>query len=136
MRKIFLFFSVLLIAAALMAAPLKVAFIYVAPVGDGGWSTMHNAGRLHVEEVFGDQVVTDFIESVPEGAEAEVVCRGYAQRGYDLVFGTRFGYMDSMVKVAQAFPALFGHIIQMHGSMPDDAGGTRSEQDRRSALRQ
>ncbi|CCU86265.1 Purine-binding protein BAB2_0673 [Mesotoga infera] len=121
-RKIFLFFSMILIAAALLAAPLKVAFVYVAPVGDGGWSTMHNEGRLHLERVFGDQIVTDFIESVPEGAEAEVVFRGYAQRGYDLIFGTSFGYMDSMVKVSQAFPdSTFMHCS---GYMTTDNLGT------------
>jgi basic membrane protein A len=88
----------------MLAAPLKVAFVFVAPIGDGGWSFMHNQGRLYLEKVFGSDIVTDFIENVPEGAEAESVFRGYAQRGYDIVFGTSFGYMDSMVKVSKSFP--------------------------------
>lgn len=104
MKKLLFSLAILLVTLVVMAAPLKVAFIYVAPIGDGGWSFMHNKGRLHLEEVFGKDIVTDFIESVPEGSEAESVFRAYAQRGYDLVFGTSFGYMDSMVRAAKAFP--------------------------------
>jgi basic membrane protein A len=103
--KRFLFIlTLLLVTTAMLAAPLKVAFVFVAPIGDGGWSFMHNQGRLYLEKVFGSDIVTDFIENVPEGAEAESVFRGYAQRGYDIVFGTSFGYMDSMVKVSKSFP--------------------------------
>ncbi|HQQ55261.1 MAG TPA: BMP family ABC transporter substrate-binding protein, partial [Mesotoga sp.] len=104
MKRFLLILTLLLVTTAMLAAPLRVAFIYVAPIGDGGWSFMHNQGRLYLEKVFGSDIVTDFIENVPEGAEGESVFRGYAQRGYDLVFGTSFGYMDSMVKVSKSFP--------------------------------
>ena len=33
----------------------------------------HNKGRLAVEEEFGDKVETVFVESVPEGPDAERV---------------------------------------------------------------
>ena len=46
----------------------KVGFVYVGPIGDHGWSYQHNVGRMAVENAFGDQVKTTYVESVPEGA--------------------------------------------------------------------
>ncbi len=48
------------------ARPLKVAFAYVGPVGDGGWTYAHDKGRKAVENEFGDKVKTSFVENVPE----------------------------------------------------------------------
>ncbi|MEL6800334.1 MAG: BMP family ABC transporter substrate-binding protein [Pseudomonadota bacterium] len=84
--------------------PLKVGFVYVGPVGDYGWSYEHNEGRLAVEEAFGDRVETTFVESVPEGADAERVMTQMALSGHDLIFTTSFGYMDSTIAVAEKFP--------------------------------
>ena len=38
--------------------PTKVGFVYVGPIGDGGWTYEHDQGRLAVEEAFGDKVET------------------------------------------------------------------------------
>ena len=86
------------------AAPLKIAFVYVGPVADGGWSYQHNLGRLAVEKEFGAKVETTYVESVPETADAERVIRQLAARDNQLIFGTSFGYMEPMVKVAKLFP--------------------------------
>ena len=86
------------------AEPLKVAFAYVGPVGDGGWTFAHDNGRKAVEKEFGDKVVTSFVESVPESADAERVIRDMTGQGNKLVFGTTFGYMESMLKVAADNP--------------------------------
>jgi basic membrane protein A len=83
---------------------LKVAFVYVAPIGDLGWTWAHEQGRLMLEEEFGDKVETAYIENVPEGPDAERVIRDFAQKGYDLIFATSFGFMDPMVTVASEFP--------------------------------
>ena len=80
--------------------PLKVAFAYVGPVGDGGWTFAHDNGRKEMEKALGDKVVTSFVESVPESADAERVFRDLAGQGNKLIFGTTFGYMESMLKVA------------------------------------
>jgi basic membrane protein A len=80
--------------------PLKVAFAYVGPVGDGGWTYAHDNGRKAVEQAYGDKVVTSFVEKVPESADAERVIRDMAQQGNKLIFGTTFGYMEPMLKVA------------------------------------
>ncbi|MCW8163517.1 BMP family ABC transporter substrate-binding protein [Verminephrobacter aporrectodeae subsp. tuberculatae] len=81
--------------------PLKIAFAYVGPVGDGGWTFAHDNGRQALEREFGDRVSTSFVESVPESADAERVLRDLASQGNKLIFGTSFGYMEAMLKVAQ-----------------------------------
>ncbi len=90
-------------APAPKAEPLKIAFAYVGPVGDGGWSFAHDNGRKAVEKEFGDKVVTKFVENVPESADAERVIRELATDGNKLIFGTTFGYMEPMLKVAPDF---------------------------------
>ena len=84
--------------------PLKIAFAYVGPVGDGGWSFAHDNGRKAIEKEFGDKVQTSFVESVPESADAERVLRDMAGQGNKLIFGTTFGYMETMLKVAGDTP--------------------------------
>jgi basic membrane protein A and related proteins len=80
--------------------PLKIAFAYVGPVGDGGWTFAHDNGRKAIEKEFGDKIVTSFVEKVPESADAERVIRDMADQGNKLIFGTTFGYMEPMLKVA------------------------------------
>ncbi|MFZ3126617.1 MAG: BMP family ABC transporter substrate-binding protein [Rhodoferax sp.] len=87
-------------APAPKPAPLKIAFAYVGPVGDGGWSYAHDNGRKAVEKEFGDKVATTFVESVAESADAERVFRDMVGQGNKLIFGTTFGYMEPMLKVA------------------------------------
>jgi simple sugar transport system substrate-binding protein len=84
--------------------PVKAGFIYVGPVGDGGWTYEHDQGRLAVEEHFGDKVETVFQESVPEGADAERAITQMALQGADIIFTTSFGYMDPTINVAAKFP--------------------------------
>ena len=87
-------------APAPKAEPLKIAFAYVGPVGDGGWTFAHDNGRKALEKEFGDKIKTSFVESVPESADAERVFRDMVGQGNQLVFGTTFGYMEPMLKVA------------------------------------
>ena len=85
------------------AEPLKVAFGYVGPVGDGGWSFAHDTARKKIQDEFGDKIVTSYVESVPEGPDAERVLRDLANQGNKLIFGTTFGYMDTLQKIAPDF---------------------------------
>ncbi|KDB51044.1 basic membrane lipoprotein [Sphaerotilus natans subsp. natans DSM 6575] len=80
--------------------PLKVAFAYVGPVGDAGWTFAHDNARKAIEAEFGDRIVTSFVENVPESADAERVMRDLVGQGNKLIFGTTFGYMEPMLKVA------------------------------------
>jgi basic membrane protein A len=83
--------------------PLKIAFAYVGPVGDGGWTFAHDTARKALEAEFGDKIVTSYVENVPESADAERVIRDMAGQGNKLIFGTTFGYMETMLKVAPDF---------------------------------
>ena len=80
--------------------PLKIAFAYVGPVGDGGWTFAHDNARKAMEKAFGDKIVTSYVEKVPEAADAERVFRDMVGQGNKLIFGTTFGYMEPMMKVA------------------------------------
>jgi simple sugar transport system substrate-binding protein len=82
----------------------KVGFVYVGPVGDGGWTYEHDKGRLAVEAEFGDAVETVFVENVAEGPDSERVMTQMALDGADLIFTTSFGYMDATNNVAARFP--------------------------------
>jgi simple sugar transport system substrate-binding protein len=86
--------------------PLQIAFAYVGPVGDAGWTFAHDKARKALEAEFGDKVVTRFVEKVPEGADAERVLRDLAGQGAKLIFGTTFGYMEPMLKVAADLPGV------------------------------
>lgn len=83
---------------------LKVGFIYVGPVGDGGWSYQHDLGRQAIEAEYGDRIETTFIESVPEGADAERALTQLALSGCKLIFATSFGFMDAVINTAAKFP--------------------------------
>ncbi len=83
---------------------LKIAFVYIGPPGDLGWTYEHDRGRKAVEAAFGSKVETAFIENVPEGPDAERIIRQYATDGYGMIFTTSFGYMDPTVNVAKEFP--------------------------------
>ena len=80
--------------------PLKIAFAYVGPVGDGGWTFAHDNARKALEAEFGDKIKTSFTENVSESADAERNFRDMVSQGNKLIFGTTFGYMEPMLKVA------------------------------------
>lgn len=86
--------------------PVKVAFIYVGPVGDAGWSYAHDQGRRYLEKNL-PGVKTAFVESVPEGADAERVLTQFARDGYKVIFATSFGYMDAVINVSKRFPGVY-----------------------------
>ena len=90
-------------ATAPKPEPMKIAFAYVGPVGDGGWTFAHDLGRKEAEKEFGDRIKTSFVENVPESADAERVIRDMASQGNKLIFGTTFGYMEPMLKLAPEF---------------------------------
>jgi len=110
-----LFLAVFASAAAVSSAvhaeePLKVAFVYVGPVGDAGWTYAHDQGRQALEKALGSKVKTTYVENVAEGADAERVIRQLATEGNKVIFTTSFGFMNATVKVAQSFPnVIFEH---------------------------
>lgn len=92
------------------AEPFKVGFVYVGPIGDHGWTYMHDKGRQAVEEHFGDAVETVYVESVPEGPDATQVMQNMIREGVDMIFTTSFGYMEQTVRAAKENPdVIFEH---------------------------
>ena len=101
---------VLFTGAARAADPVKVAFVYIDPVGDSGWSYQHDLGRRALEKALGSKVKTTYVENIPATADAERVIRQLAAAGNDLIFTTSFGYMEPTLKVAKLFPKVkFAH---------------------------
>ena len=86
--------------------PLKVAFVYVSPIGEAGWTFQHEQGRLAMQKALGDSVVSTAVEGVAEGADSERVIRDLAAQGNQLIFATSFGYLEPTLRVAAEYPAV------------------------------
>ena len=89
--------------------PLKVGFVYVAPLTETGWVRQHEEGRKAVEAALNTagappKVQTTYVENVAEGPDAERVIRDLARQGHRLIFTPSFGYMEPTLKVAAEFP--------------------------------
>lgn len=95
---------------AVAAGKFNVAFVYVGPIGDGGWTYAQDQGRRYLAAHLPD-VNTAYVESVAEGADAEQVIRALARKGFELIVTTSFGFMDPTETVAREFPKTkFLHI--------------------------
>ncbi|HPS59614.1 MAG TPA: BMP family ABC transporter substrate-binding protein [Spirochaetota bacterium] len=79
-----------------------MGFVYVGPIGDGGWTYAHEQGRKYVEQHLG--IRTIFKESVPEGSEVKDVIRSMIDQGATIIAATSFGYMDYVVEIAKEYP--------------------------------
>lgn len=101
--------------------PLKIGFVYVAPLTDAGWVRQHEEARKAVELALGDRVKTTYVENVPEGADAERVIRDLAQQGHRLIFTPSFGYMEPTLKVARDFPDVKFESITGYKTAPNVA---------------
>jgi simple sugar transport system substrate-binding protein len=92
-------------AQAPQAQPLPVAFVYVTPIGQAGWTYQHELGRQALEKALGPKVKTTMVESVAEGPDAERVMRDLAAQGHRLIFATSFGYLEPALRVGAETPA-------------------------------
>ena len=101
--------------------PLKIGFVYVAPVTSAGWVHQHDEARKAVEAALGDQAKTTFVENVAEGADAERVIRDLASQGNQLIFTPSFGYMEPTLKVAKDFPNVKFESITGYKTAPNVA---------------
>ena len=115
------FFPAFSEAGAAAPQPLKVAFVYVAPVTEAGWVHQHEQGRQAVEAAFAGKVKTSYVENVPEGADSERVIRDLARQGNKLIFTPSFGYMEPTLKVAKEFPDVKFESITGYKTAPNVA---------------
>lgn len=104
--------SVGITSYAVAAEPLKAAFVYIGPPGDHGWTYAHDQARIRTEKDLKGLVKTSFVANVPETGDAERVFRNLAQQGNQVIFGTSFGYMNAMEKVAKTYP----NTVFMHAT--------------------
>ncbi|MDD2433624.1 MAG: BMP family ABC transporter substrate-binding protein, partial [Clostridia bacterium] len=118
-RKVCLFLAIVMSLALVLTGcgsgketkdDYKVGFVYVGPIGDGGWTYSHNEGRLYLEEQL--KVPTIYKESVPEEAECEKVIYDMIDEGCNIIFATSFGFMDWVEKAAKNYP----DVIFLHCS--------------------
>jgi basic membrane protein A len=103
-------------------AKVKACFIYVGPIGDFGWSYQHHQGALEAQKNLGgeEQVELAYLESVPEGADAERALERFARSGCNIIFTTSFGYMDATNAVAKKFPDVkFEHATGFKRESPN-----------------
>jgi basic membrane protein A and related proteins len=101
--------------------PLKVGFVYVAPLTDAGWVRQHDEGRKAVQAALGDRVKTSYVENVAEGPDAERVIRDLAASGHGLIFTPSFGYMAPTLAVAKDFPGVKFESITGYKTAPNVA---------------
>ncbi len=95
------------VSAKLEQTPFKVAWIYVGPHNDGGWSQAHDAGRLAVQKAFGAKVKTTYKELVPEGPQTCQVIESLIRDGNKMIFSTSFGFQACVVKEAKKYPDVY-----------------------------
>ena len=116
-------FGLALAGAAAAGEPMdkvKACFVYVGPIGDGGWTYQHHDGALQVQAAYGDKVELQWQESVPDGADAERVLTQMALGGCNIIFTTSFGYMDATNAVAAKFPnVMFEHATGFKRDHPN-----------------
>ena len=101
--KKFVVLGLAVVLSVMLLAIVKVGFIYVGPVGDAGWTYAHDVGRRYLEEHV-PGVITDYLESIPEGEESYRYIEDYVKKGYKIIFTTSFGYMDQTAKAAEKYP--------------------------------
>jgi len=109
------------VAPSSAPAPLKAAFVYVAPLNDAGWVRQHDQGRMAVEAALPGQVVTTYVENVAEGPDAERVIRDLALQGHRIIFTPSFGYMEPTLKVAREFPNVKFESVTGYKTAPNVA---------------
>src|SRR5919205_3161930 len=80
----------------------KVAWIYVGPHNDGGWSQAHDAGRLYVQKALGSKVQTTYKENIAVGSQLQQTVASLVRDGYQMIFGTSYGFFDK--KLAAKYP--------------------------------
>jgi len=90
---------------------INPGYVFVGPVGDGGWTFTLDVGRRAVDAAF-PGMRSAYVESVPAGPESVAVMeRLIRQHGSRLIIAGSFGYMDFVQEVAQRHPnVVFMHI--------------------------
>ena len=86
----------------LSAAP-KIAFLYFADKGDGGWTQAFDEAKPKMEAAVGMKI--PYVENVPEVAgKITPAAESFINRGYNVIIGTAFGYSDTFKSLSEKYP--------------------------------
>lgn len=81
----------------------KIAFIFLGPTNDGGWTESHDIGRQRLEKELGMKIA--YSENIPEETtKVRQAIDLYVQRGFNIIVGTSYGYGDAFLEGAKAYP--------------------------------
>lgn len=89
---------------------IKVGFVYIGSINDGGYTQAHDKGRLAIEEQLG--VKTAYIENVEENVSAVTTAIDtlIEENGCNLIYTNSFGFMDGTLQMAKDYPDVkFAH---------------------------
>jgi len=87
---------------------IKVGFVYIGDINDGGYTQAHDKGRLALEEM---GISCEYQESVPEEDQAcQTAILELIDAGCNVIYTTSFGFMDATLAIAADHPEVkFGH---------------------------
>ena len=101
---------------------VKAGFIYIGSAKDGGYSQVHDDGRLEMIANIGeDKVETLVREDVPENQTVENVMNEMIDQGANIIFANSYGFQDYVKKVAEAHPDV--KFMHFSGSILGDNYG-------------
>lgn len=83
---------------------IKIAFVYAKSSTTSGWTYGHELGRLHIENIFKDQIQTKKVDNVPEDETAYEIFKSLADEGMDVVFTTSPTFLAPALKAAMECP--------------------------------
>ena len=107
-------------SAAQAQSRLNVGVVLIGPVGDFGWSHMHEQGRRRMVEVLGDRVSATIVESVAPPDFDRVVTQ-LVRTGHRLIFTTSFSYFAPTQRLAPQHPGVFFESATGASTLPNMA---------------
>jgi basic membrane protein A len=84
--------------------PLKIAVVLPGKIDDVSFNQAFYEGMKLIESEQGNAISVTYVEDVYEVADIEPALMDFASRGYDLIFGHGFQFMEPIIKVAEQFP--------------------------------
>lgn len=87
---------------------LKVGFVYIGDIKDGGYTQAHDQGRIALEAM---GIKTAYLENVKENdADVQSAVLNLIDSGCNVIYSTSFGFMEGTLAVAKDHPDVyFGH---------------------------
>jgi len=103
-------------------AVLKVGFIYIGVINDGGFTQTHHEGTMKLEEHFKGKVETAYIEGVDDGDKQAslTAALNLIDQGCNVIVGTSFGFMDALDELANSGDYDDVYFFHFSGSKSND----------------